>query len=133
VPGTSLKDEILALKRERDAIILVHNYQLPEVQDIADSLRRFARTLAGCRHHGRRSDRLLRGGFHAETAAILSPDKTVLLPAPDACCPMAQMISAEELPVCQDTQPGRGRGLLREYNRRRQGQRAISAAHHQMP
>ena len=97
VPGISLKDEILALKQERDAIILVHNYQLPEVQDIADlcgdslELSRAAATMDG--------EVIVFCGvdFMAETAAILSPKKTVLLPAPDACCPMARMISAEEL------------------------------------
>ena len=94
MPATSLKDEILALKKERDAIILVHNYQLPEVQDIADlcgdslELSRAAATMKG--------EVIVFCGvdFMAETAAILSPKKTVLLPAPDACCPMAQMISA---------------------------------------
>ncbi len=105
VPATSLKDEILALKRERDAIILVHNYQLPEVQDIADlcgdslELSRAAATMEG--------EVIVFCGvdFMAETAAILSPDKTVLLPAPDACCPMAQMISAEELRFAKARNP----------------------------
>jgi len=105
VPGTSLKDEILALKKERDAIILVHNYQLPEVQDIADlcgdslELSRAAATMKG--------EVIVFCGvdFMAETAAILSPDKTVLLPAPDACCPMAQMISAEELRFAKSHNP----------------------------
>jgi len=90
-------DEILSLKEKRDAIILVHNYQLPEVQDIADlcgdslELSRAAATMDG--------EVIVFCGvdFMAETAAILSPEKTVLLPAPDSCCPMAQMISAEEL------------------------------------
>ena len=97
LPATSLKDEILALKKERNAIILVHNYQLPEVQDVADlcgdslELSRAAATMDG--------EVIVFCGvdFMAETAAILSPKKTVLLPAHDACCPMAQMISAEEL------------------------------------
>lgn len=88
VPGTSLKDEILSLKKERDAIILVHNYQLPEVQDIADlcgdslELSRAAATMKG--------EVIVFCGvdFMTETAAILSPDKTVLLPAPAprTCC-----------------------------------------------
>ena len=97
LPNTSLMDEIISLKEKRDAIILVHNYQLPEVQDIADlcgdslELSRAAATMDG--------EVIVFCGvdFMAETAAILSPEKTVLLPAPDSCCPMAQMISAEEL------------------------------------
>ncbi|MEI7856756.1 MAG: quinolinate synthase NadA [Methanomicrobiales archaeon] len=105
MPGTTTRDEILALKKERNAIILVHNYQLPEVQDIADlcgdslELSRAAATMEG--------EVIVFCGvdFMAETAAILSPDKTVLLPAPDACCPMAQMISAEELRFAKARNP----------------------------
>lgn len=105
MPAISLKDEILALKKERDAIILVHNYQLPEVQDVADlcgdslELSRAAATMKG--------EVIVFCGvdFMAETAAILSPKKTVLLPAPDACCPMAQMISAEELRFAKARNP----------------------------
>jgi quinolinate synthase len=105
LPGTSLRDEILALKKERDAIILVHNYQLPEVQDIADlcgdslELSRAAATMDG--------EVIVFCGvdFMAETAAILSPDKTVLLPVSDASCPMAQMITAEELRFAKARNP----------------------------
>jgi len=93
----SIEEEIARLKEERDAILLVHNYQPPEVQDIADitgdslELSRAAARMEG-------SVIVFCGvDFMAETAAILSPKKTVLLPAEDACCPMAQMISAEEL------------------------------------
>lgn len=93
----NIRDEIARLKEERNAILLVHNYQPPEIQDIADltgdslELSRAAATMAG--------DVIVFCGvdFMAETAAILSPKKTVLIPAEDACCPMAQMISAEEL------------------------------------
>lgn len=105
MPSTTTRDEILALKKERNAIILVHNYQLPEVQDIADlcgdslELSRAAATMEG--------EVIVFCGvdFMAETAAILSPDKTVLLPAPDACCPMARMISAEELRFAKARNP----------------------------
>ena len=90
-------DEILSLKEQRRAAILAHNYQLPEVQDIADltgdslELARAAARL-DC-------DVLVFCGvdFMAETAAILSPDKTVVLPAKGAWCPMAHMISPQEL------------------------------------
>ena len=98
-------DEIRRLKEERDAILLVHNYQPDEVQDIADltgdslELSRAAVTMKG--------DVIVFCGvdFMAETAAILSPKKTVLLPAEDACCPMAQMISADELRLAKERHP----------------------------
>jgi quinolinate synthase len=102
VQGVSwLQDEIFRLKEERHAIILSHNYQPDEIQDIADltgdslELSRAAATMEG--------DIIVFCGvdFMAETAAIISPEKTVLLPAPDACCPMADMISAEELKLAK--------------------------------
>lgn len=87
--------EIQKLKAERDALILAHTYQNDEVQDIADfvgdslELSRLAAdsphsVLALCGVH-----------FMAESAALLSPEKTVLLPAPEAGCPMADMADAE--------------------------------------
>jgi quinolinate synthase len=100
-----ITEEILRLKAERDAILLVHNYQPPEIQDIADltgdslELSRAAATMDG--------EVIVFCGvdFMAETAAILSPEKTVLLPAEDACCPMAQMITAEELRLARERYP----------------------------
>jgi quinolinate synthase len=89
--------EILELKRERDAVILAHNYQIGPVQDVADlvgdslELSRAAARLA--------SEVIIFCGvdFMAETAAILSPAKTVVLPAAGAFCPMAHMITSEQL------------------------------------
>jgi quinolinate synthase len=103
---SSLITEILQLKKERNAIILAHNYQVPAVQDIADltgdslELSRAAATMEG--------DVIVFCGvdFMAETAAILSPKKTVLLPAADACCPMAEMITAGELRLLKSRYPG---------------------------
>ena len=100
-----LHDEILRLKEERHAILLAHNYQPDDVQDIADltgdslELSRAAATMEG--------DIIVFCGvdFMAETAAIISPEKTVLLPAPDACCPMADMISADELRFAKSRHP----------------------------
>ena len=100
-----LQEKIAGLKEERDAIILAHNYQVPEVQDIADlvgdslELSRAAATMEG------RVIVFCGVDFMAETAAILSPEKTVLLPSSDACCPMAEMITADELRFVKSRNP----------------------------
>ncbi len=94
---SALIEKIIALKEEKDAIILAHNYQAGPVQDVADligdslELSRAAASLEG-------SVIVFCGvDFMAETAAILSPEKKVILPAHDACCPMAEMVTAEEI------------------------------------
>jgi quinolinate synthase len=103
---TELQAEVRALAAERDAVILAHNYQVPEVQDVADyvgdslGLSRQAaaagqQTIVFCGVH-----------FMAETASILCPDKTVLIPDPDAGCSLAASIDAEQLAAWKAEHPG---------------------------
>ena len=101
-----IRGRILALKRERNAVILAHNYQKGEVQDIADL---HGDSLALSRKAAETdADVIVFCGVHfmAESAAILSPDKTVLLPAADAGCPMADMITADPLRAWKKDHPG---------------------------
>jgi quinolinate synthase len=99
-------DEILKLKAERKAIILAHNYQLPEVQDLAD----YVGDSLGLSIKAAESDAavvvLCGVRFMAETASILCPDKTVLMPDPEAGCPMANMITAENVRELKLSNPG---------------------------
>jgi quinolinate synthase len=102
----TLHDEIRKLKDERSAVILAHNYQLGDVQDIADftgdSLE-LARKAADIQ-----TGVIVFCGVHfmAETAAILNPGKTVLLPDADAGCPMADMITGGQLRALKAQHPG---------------------------
>jgi len=101
----ALAREILALKRQLNAVILVHNYQVPEIQDIADYLgdslglsQQAAQTKA---------DVIVFCGVHfmAETAKILSPDKLVVLPDKDAGCSLEEACPADKLAEFQKTNP----------------------------
>jgi len=101
-----LQSEIRELARARNAVILAHNYQRPEIQDVADVV---GDSLALARA-GAASDRsviaLCGVLFMAETAAILSPDKSVLIPDLRAGCSLADSITAEQLRAWKAQNPG---------------------------
>jgi len=100
------RDEVRRLAREKDVVILAHNYQAPEIQDVADHVgdslalsRLAAASEAGT---------ILFAGVHfmAETAKILAPEKTVLVPDADAGCSLADTIDADQLRAWKAEHPG---------------------------
>jgi len=101
-----LKDKILKLKEEKDVVILAHNYQIPDVQDVADFVGDslgLARQAAKTNHKT-----ILFCGVHfmAETAAIISPEKKVLIPDLDAGCSLSDSITVEQLKKWKNEHPG---------------------------
>lgn len=101
-----LQEAVRALAKERDAVILAHNYQLPEIQDVADSV---GDSLGLSRQAAARENELIAlCGVHfmAETASVLCPRKTVLLPDLAAGCSLADTITASELRAWKAEHPG---------------------------
>ena len=102
----TLVDDILRLKREKKAIILAHNYQRPEVQDISDyvgdSIELSRRAME---EQGAKIIVFAAVDFMAESAAILNPEKKVLLPCSGSKCPMAHMLPVEQLKLWKQRYP----------------------------
>lgn len=102
---STIKEKIKELKTQRNAVILAHNYQRGDVQDIAD----FTGDSLGLSQQAAKTkaDIIVFCGVHfmAETASILSPDKMVLLPDEHAGCPMANMITLKELRIKKEAHP----------------------------
>jgi quinolinate synthase len=102
----ALQVEVRALAAERGAVILAHNYQLPEIQDVAD----YVGDSLGLSQQAARAEQetIVFCGVHfmAETASILCPDKRVLIPDPDAGCSLADSITAEQLRDWKAEHPG---------------------------
>ena len=105
-PTRTWAEEVRALARRHDAVLLAHNYQLPEIQDVADhtgdslalsrlAARSSASTIVFCGVH-----------FMAETAKILAPEKTVLIPDAAAGCSLADSITADQLRAWKAEHPG---------------------------
>ena len=106
VQETSLKNEILRLKKEKDVVILAHNYQIPDVQDVADFT---GDSLGLSRQAAKVSQKtILFCGVHfmAETAAIICPEKRVLIPDLQAGCSLSDSITVEELRNWKKQHPG---------------------------
>jgi quinolinate synthase len=106
IDHNAILEKIARLKQEQNAIILAHNYQIEEVQDVADYVGdsfELSRIAADSD-----ADIIVFCGVHfmAESAAILAPDKTVLLPDLNAGCPLADMIDVEQLRAFKKQYPG---------------------------
>ncbi len=104
--SSKLKDEILRLKKEKDVVILAHNYQIPDVQDVSD----FTGDSLGLSRQAAKVKQktiLFCGvNFMAETAAIISPEKKVILPDLEAGCSLSDSITVDELQNWKKQHPG---------------------------
>ncbi len=104
--SSKLKDEIMRLKKEKDVVILAHNYQIPDVQDVSD----FTGDSLGLSRQAAKVKQktiLFCGvNFMAETAAIISPEKRVLIPDLEAGCSLSDSITVDELRNWKKQHPG---------------------------
>lgn len=102
---TAIQQEIRRLAREKDALILAHYYQRLDVQDVADAVGDSFELARRAQAARQRVIVLCGVRFMAESAKILNPQKTVLLPAPDAGCPMAEMVDSEAVRALRAKHP----------------------------
>lgn len=104
--ASDIKEEIQRLKKQNDAVLLAHNYQIPDVQDVAD----FVGDSLGLARQAEKSDHktILFCGVHfmAETAAIICPDKKVLIPDLEAGCSLSDSITVDDLKNWKKEHPG---------------------------
>jgi quinolinate synthase len=102
----NLQEKIVEIKKQKNALLLVHNYQVPEIQEIADFL---GDSLELCRRaqEAKDVDMIVFCGvdFMAETAKVLNPEKKVVIPSGDAVCPMAGMLSMDVLLEAKNKHP----------------------------
>jgi quinolinate synthase len=101
----SIPERIRALRKERDAVILAHNYQRPEIQDIADIVGDSLELAVSAKETSAAVIVLCGVDFMAETAKILNPGKTVLLPVKDATCPMAHQLTPDMIREARAAHP----------------------------
>ncbi len=100
-----IQKKIISLKEKNDAIILAHNYQIPEIQDIADFIGDSLDLCLNAKKTKNRTIVFCGVDFMAEAAAVLNPEKLVLHPEKTACCPMAAMLQPETLLEAKKTHP----------------------------
>jgi quinolinate synthase len=104
--NNDLKERIKQLKKENNAVIVAHNYQVDDVQEVADVIGDSLALSRYCAENDKEVIVFCGVHFMAESAKILSPEKTVLLPEIDAGCPMADMVTADALRKEKEKHPG---------------------------
>jgi len=101
----TMQDQILKLKREKDAVILAHNYQPPQIQDIADIVGDSLELARKAQKVEQEVIVFCGVDFMAETAKVLNPEKTILQPAKEAICPMATLLPPETMKKARKDHP----------------------------